>query len=162
MAHADDRNRRAAVNPFPRFHIAFRREMTRLRSAGPATLAPGMIVLIRNIDRSITEEHVRRMLDQYGKVRTFDLVLDKATGKSKGFGFADMPSIDDAEKMIKALNGTQLGSEKLRVKRAAASSLLGTNEPRPKTVEKKRHFAKKAAKKTAKKWTAKRAPRRGE
>lgn len=119
-----------------------------------------MIVLIRNIDRSITEEHVRRMLDQYGKVRTFDLVLDKATGKSKGFGFADMPSIDQAEKMIKALNGLQLGSEKLRVKRAAASSLLGTHEPRPKTVEKKRHFAKKAVKKTAKKFARKRAPRR--
>jgi len=123
-----------------------------------------MIVLIRNIDRNITEEHVRRMLDQYGKVKTFDLVMDKTTGKSKGFGFADMPSIDQAEAMIKGLNGTQLGGEKLRVKRAAASSLLGTHEPRPKTVEKKRHFAKKAAKKTAKKaprkFTGKRAPRR--
>ena len=125
-----------------------------------------MIVLIRNIDRSITEEHVRRMLDQYGKVRTFDLVLDKTTGQSKGFGFADMPSIDQAEQMIKALDGTQLGSQKLRVKRAASSSLLGTNEPRPKTLEKKRFFAKKAAKKTAKKappkFTGKRAPRRGD
>ncbi|MCW1887088.1 hypothetical protein OKA04_20285 [Luteolibacter flavescens] len=127
-----------------------------------------MIILIRNIDRNITEEHVRRMLDQYGKVKTFDLVIDKVTGKSKGFGFADMPSIDQAEQMIKGLNGTQLGGEKLRVKRAAASSLLGTHEPRPKTVEKKRHFAKKAAKKTARKaakkaprkFTAKRAPRR--
>jgi RNA recognition motif-containing protein len=132
----------------------------------PPYPAAGMIVLIRNIDRNITEEHVRRMLDQYGKVRTFDLVLDKATGKSKGFGFADMPSIDQAEQMIKALDGTQLGSQKLRVKRAAASSLLGTDEPRPKTLEKKRFFAKKAVKKTAKKaprkFTGKRAPRRGE
>ena len=123
-----------------------------------------MIVLVRNIDRSRPEIEIRQLLEQYGKVRTFDLVLDKATGKSKGFGFADMPSIDQAEAMIKGLNGTQLGSEKLRVKRAAASSLLGTNEPRPKTVEKKRHFAKKAAKKTAKKaprkFTGKRAPRR--
>ena len=119
-----------------------------------------MIVLIRNIDRSRPEIEIRKLLEQYGKVRTFDLVLDKATGKSKGFGFADMPSIEQAEKMIKALDGMQLGSEKLRVKRAAASSLLGTNEPRPKTVEKKRHFAKKAP---AKKGAArKRAPRRGQ
>lgn len=119
-----------------------------------------MIVLIRNIDRSVQELEVRKLLEQHGKVRTFDLVLDKATGKSKGFGFADMPSIEQAEKMIKALDGAQLGSQKLRVKRAAASSLLGTHEPRPKTVEKKRHFsAKKAAKKTARK----RAPwQRGE
>jgi RNA recognition motif-containing protein len=116
-----------------------------------------MIVLIRNIDRSRPETEIRKLLEQYGKVRTFDLVLDKATGKSKGFGFADMPSIEHAEAMIKALDGMQFGSTKLRVKRAASSSLLGTHEPRPKTVEKKRHFAKKT---TARKSATKRAPRR--
>ena len=110
-----------------------------------------MIVLIRNIHRSVQESEVRALLEQHGKVRTFDLVLDKETGKSKGFGFADMPSIDQAEKMIKALDGMPLNGEKLRVKRAAASSLLGTREPRPKTVEKKSHFAKKTAKKTPRK-----------
>jgi RNA recognition motif-containing protein len=107
-----------------------------------------MIVLVRNIDRSIAEAEIRALLEKYGKVRTFDLVMDQATGKSKGFGFADMPSIEHAEKMIKALDGMQLGGTKLRVKRAAASSLLGPDEPRPKTLEKKRHFAKKAARKS--------------
>jgi RNA recognition motif-containing protein len=95
-----------------------------------------MIILIRNIDRAITEAEVRKLLDTHGKVRTFDLVLDKVTGKSKGFGFADMPSLDQALKMIEALNGFQLGSEKLRVKKAASSSLLGTHEPRPKVADK--------------------------
>jgi RNA recognition motif-containing protein len=123
-------------------------------------LAAGMIVLVRNIHRSVQESEIRSLLEQHGKVRTFDLVMDKVTGKSKGFGFADMPSVDQAEKMIKALDGMVFNGEKLRVKRAAASSLLGTHEPRPKTVEKKRHFAKKAAKKTAKKFARKRAPRR--
>ncbi len=97
-----------------------------------------MIILVRNIDRAISEEEVRKLLDTHGKVRTFDLVIDKATGKSKGFGFADMPSLDQALKMIEALNGFQLGSEKLRVKKAASSSLLGTHEPRPKTLDKKK------------------------
>ena len=156
MALEDDGNPGSVVNPFHRADLPFAGKCLVSRPAH-AYPAAGMIVLIRNIDRNITEEHVRRMLDQYGKVRTFDLVLDKATGKSKGFGFADMPSIDQAEAMIKGLNGTQLGSEKLRVKRAAASSLLGTNEPRPKTVEKKRHFAKKAAKKAPAKKAAKKA-----
>lgn len=110
-----------------------------------------MIVLIRNIHRSLQESEIRTLLEQHGKVRTFDLVLDKVTGKSKGFGFADMPSIDQAEKMIKALDGMPLNGEKLRVKRAAASSLLGAHEPRPKTVEKKHHFAKKDAKTTPRK-----------
>jgi RNA recognition motif-containing protein len=95
-----------------------------------------MIILVRNIDRAITEDEVRKLLEAHGKVRTFDLVLDKATGQSKGFGFADMPDLDKAMKAIEALNGHQLGSAKLRVKKAASSSLLGPDEPRPKTVRK--------------------------
>lgn len=96
-----------------------------------------VIILVRNIDRAITEEEVRKLLETHGKVRTFDLVIDKASGQSKGFGFADMPSLDQAIKMIEALDGYQLGSSKLRVKKAASSSLLGTHEPRPKVLEKK-------------------------
>ena len=96
-----------------------------------------MIILIRNINRAISEDEVRKLLETHGKVRTFDLVIDKATGKSKGFGFADMPSLDQAVKMIEALNGFQLGTTKLRVKKAASSSLLGTHEPRPKVQDKK-------------------------
>ena len=96
-----------------------------------------MIILVRNIDRAITEDEVRKLLETHGKVRTFDLVMDKATGQSKGFGFADMPDLDKAMKAIEALDGHQLGTLKLRVKKAASSSLLGTHEPRPKVVDKK-------------------------
>jgi len=97
-----------------------------------------MIILVRNIDRSITEAEVRALLEKHGKVRTFDLVMDAATGRSKGFGFADMPDLDKAMKAIEALDGFQLGSTRLRVKKAAASSLLGPDQPRPKVVEKRR------------------------
>ena len=120
-----------------------------------------MIILIRNIDRSITEEEVRKLLETHGKVRTFDLVMDKATGKSKGFGFADMPDIEQAAKMIEKLDGFQLGSEKLRVKRAAVSSLLKPGQDRPKVQERKEFWARKNAKKTARKSAsgfAKKAP----
>jgi RNA recognition motif-containing protein len=96
-----------------------------------------MIILVRNIDRAISESEVRQLLETHGKVRTFDLVVDKATGKSKGFGFADMPDLDKAMKAIEALNGFQLGTAKLRVKKAASSSLLGTHEPRPSTLARK-------------------------
>lgn len=102
-----------------------------------------MIILIRNIDRSISEEEVRKLLEAHGKVRTFDLVIDKETGKSKGFGFADMADLDQAAKAIKALDGLPLGTLKLRVKRAAASSLLKPDQPRPKAQAKKEFFARK-------------------
>ena len=88
-----------------------------------------MIILVRNIDRSITAAEVRKLLEKHGKVRSFDLVMDKTTGQSKGFAFADMPNHDQAHAAIEALDGFLLKSEKLRVKRAASSSLL--KEPPP-------------------------------
>lgn len=96
-----------------------------------------MIILIRNIDRAITEQEVRKLLETHGKVRTFDLVIDKATGQSKGFGFADMADLNQATNAIQELNGFQLGSQKLRVKRAAVSSLLKPGQDRPKIRDKK-------------------------
>jgi RNA recognition motif-containing protein len=90
-----------------------------------------MIILVRNIDRSITEAEMRKVLEKHGKVRSFDLVLDKETGKSKGFGFADMPGHDEALAAVEALDGFLVGSEKLRVKRAASSSLLKEPPPHP-------------------------------
>ena len=89
-----------------------------------------MIILVRNIDRAITQEEMYKLLAKHGKVRTFDLVMDKATGESKGFGFADMPSQEEAAEAIKALDGYKVGTLALRVKRAASSSLL-KEAPRP-------------------------------
>ena len=90
-----------------------------------------MIILVRNIDRSVTQEEMRKVLEKHRKVRSFDLVLDQAPGQSKGFGFADMPNHEEAAVAIETLDGFQLGTEKLRVKRAASSSLL-KESPRPK------------------------------
>ncbi len=98
-----------------------------------------MIILVRNIDRTLTEAEVRKVLEKHGKVRSFDLVMDKATGQSKGFGFADMPGHDEALAAVEALDGFQLKSEKLRVKRAASSSLLKSPPPsRPKPQKRPR------------------------
>ncbi|WP_035610456.1 RNA-binding protein [Haloferula sp. BvORR071] len=98
-----------------------------------------MIILVRNIDRAITEMEMRKVLEKHGKVRSFDLVLDKATGQSKGFGFADMPGHDEALAAVEALDGFQVGTLKLRVKRAASSSLLKEPPPsRPKPQKRPR------------------------
>lgn len=98
-----------------------------------------MIILIRNIDREISEGEVLKLLQRYGKVRSFDLVRDKEADKSKGFGFADMPALDQATAMIEALDGFMLGSQKLRVKKAASSSLLKES---PKAKKKGKSYGK--------------------
>jgi RNA recognition motif-containing protein len=82
-----------------------------------------MKLIVRNIDRSITEAQLQEIFEPIGKVQYCNLVLDKATGLSKGFAFVEMPRPGEAKAAIKQLNGRQTGSEKLRVKRAEAPSI---------------------------------------
>lgn len=91
-------------------------------------------ILIRNIDRSLSQPEIVCHFRKYGRVKSCEVVKDEATGKSKGFGFAEMPNADEALRAIEELNGLKLGDSVLRVKRAAAST-LAKKEP---VVEEKR------------------------
>jgi len=84
-------------------------------------------ILIRNIDRSITEAQLLELFRKHGKVSSLSLVLDPKTGSSKGFGFAEMPNMDEAAKAIQQLNGSKCGSSVMRVKRAANSTITKHN-----------------------------------
>ena len=77
-----------------------------------------MKLLIRNLSRSTGEDEIRRIFASYGQVQSCNLVLDKATGKSKGFGFVEMPNNGEAKQAVKNLNGMELGGKNIRVKRA--------------------------------------------
>jgi RNA recognition motif-containing protein len=81
-----------------------------------------MKLLIRNLDRSITENELKAMFEEYGAVQSCSLVMDKQTGESKGFGFVEMPKIGDAKAAIKKLNNKTIGSTKIRVKTAEDKS----------------------------------------
>jgi RNA recognition motif-containing protein len=80
-------------------------------------------ILIRNIDRSLSEEQIAEFFRKHGKVTSCTLVMDAKTGESKGFGFVEMPNMDEASKAIKQLNGLRAGSSVMRVKRAANSTI---------------------------------------
>jgi RNA recognition motif-containing protein len=77
-----------------------------------------MKLLIRNLDRSTTESEIRELFETYGKVQSCNLVLDKETGKSKGFAFVEMPKPGDAKAACKTLNGQEVAGSKIRVKKA--------------------------------------------
>ena len=87
-------------------------------------------ILIRNIDRKLTEEEVTDLFRKHGKVTSCDLVMDPKSGQSKGFGFAEMPNMDEASKAISALNGQKVGASALRVKRAANSTVTKNRDKR--------------------------------
>ena len=77
-----------------------------------------MKLLIRNLTAAITEAELKVLFEAHGKVQSCNLVLDKVTGKSKGFGFGEMPHGGEAKAAMKQLNGTKIGFNKIRVKKA--------------------------------------------
>ena len=81
-----------------------------------------MKLLVRNIDRSITEEGLKKIFQEFGNVQSCDLVMDQVSGESKGFGFVEMPKVGDAKAALKNLNNKTIGSSKIRVKKAEDKS----------------------------------------
>jgi len=77
-----------------------------------------MKLLIRNLDRLTTEEELKNMFQEFGEVQSCNLVMDRESGSSKGFGFIEMPKSGEAKAAIKNLNNKTIGSNKIRVKTA--------------------------------------------
>ena len=77
-----------------------------------------MKLLIRNLDRLTTEAELKDLFQEFGVVQSCNLVMDRETGASKGFGFVEMPKPGEAKAAIKSLNNKTIGSNKIRVKKA--------------------------------------------
>ena len=77
-----------------------------------------MKLLIRNLDRLTTEEELKGLFQKFGAVQSCNLVIDRDSGASKGFGFIEMPKPGEAKAAIKNLNNKTIGSNKIRVKKA--------------------------------------------
>lgn len=78
-----------------------------------------MKLLVRNLDRNTTEAELRSLFEAYGKVQSCTVVTEIYTGKSKGFGFVEMPSPGESKAAMKNLNNKEVGANRIRVKRAA-------------------------------------------
>ena len=88
-----------------------------------------MKLLIRNLPRATTEAELRTLFETYGKVQSCTLVTEKETGKSKGFGFVEMPRPGDAKAARKNLNGKNLAGNIIRVKNAATKPDITKPDP---------------------------------
>lgn len=77
-----------------------------------------MKILVRNLERSVTEQELLELFQPFGQVESCTLVLDQSTGKSKGFGFVEMPHAREAIKAIKGLNTLKVKGAGIRVKAA--------------------------------------------
>ena len=70
------------------------------------------------MSRQTTQEELQDLFESFGSVQSCVIVNDPETGKSKGFGFVEMPKPGEAKAAVHHLNGFELDGESLRVKRA--------------------------------------------
>lgn len=71
-------------------------------------------IYIGNMNFSTSEESIKNLFSKYGDVDSVEIIKDKYTEQSKGFGFVEM-SDDDAEKAISSLNGKDFEGRRIRV-----------------------------------------------
>jgi RNA recognition motif-containing protein len=72
---------------------------------------------VGNLPFSSTEEDLRNLFANYGEVQSANLIIDRETGRSRGFGFVEM-SEDDANTAMEALNGNDFQGRNLKVNEA--------------------------------------------
>jgi len=77
---------------------------------------------VGNLPHSTTEAELRTVFQAHGEVEKVSIVVDRETGRARGFAFVEMTNPSEADKAVAALNGTELGGRALKI-----------NEAKPKT-----------------------------
>lgn len=81
-----------------------------------------MNMYVGNLSYSVTEDDLKALFSEFGEVESVNIIKDKFSGRSKGFGFVEMPDNSEADKAIKALNGTNLKERDIKVNQAKPRS----------------------------------------
>ena len=77
-----------------------------------------MNIYVGNLPREATEDDLLEAFKAFGQVASATIIKDKFSGESRGFGFVEMPSQDEAESAIMGLNGKELKGQALTVNKA--------------------------------------------
>ena len=81
-----------------------------------------MNIYVGNLSRDVTDSDIQKAFEAFGKVASVNIIKDKFSGESRGFGFVDMPSKDEAQAAITGMSGKEFMGRALNV-----------NEARPRT-----------------------------
>jgi RNA recognition motif-containing protein len=79
-----------------------------------------MNMYIGNLAHDVTEDDLRNAFSEFGEVSSVKIIIDKFSGRSRGFGFVEMPNNSEADQAIKALNGKALNGRSIKVNQAEA------------------------------------------
>jgi len=80
-----------------------------------------MDIYVGNLSYKTTDEELRRLFETYGQVTSARVITDKHSGRSRGFGFVEMPDAKQAETAIQQTNGLEFMGRKLRVNESRRS-----------------------------------------
>ena len=81
-----------------------------------------MNLYVGNLPWSATEEELKAHFEEAGPVKAVRIITEGRSGRSKGFGFVEMESVEDGQAAIDSLNGKDFGGRELRVDKATERS----------------------------------------
>ena len=88
------------------------------RKPHPAPADGSVEIYVGNLSYDMTEDQLRKEFEAYGKVNSARLITNRFNGKSKGYGFVQMPVREEAEKAVAALNDKDIMGRKMRCNEA--------------------------------------------
>ena len=77
-----------------------------------------MNIYVGKLDYDTTEDELRSAFEEHGEVDSVQIITDKQTGNSRGFGFVTMPDDEEAHAAMETLNDSQLGKQTIIVNKA--------------------------------------------
>ena len=77
-----------------------------------------MKIYVGNLAYEVTDHELRQAFEPYGQIESVDVITDRQTGRSKGFGFVEMPSQEEAKAAIEGLNDTEIMGRAVTVNEA--------------------------------------------
>ena len=88
------------------------------RKPHPAPADGSVEIYVGNLSYDMTEDQLRKEFEAYGAVNSARLITNRYNGKSKGFGFVQMPNREEAEKAVAALNDKDIMGRKMKCNEA--------------------------------------------
>ena len=81
-----------------------------------------MKIYVGSLSYKATEEDLKKEFEGFGQVESVNIIKDRYSGESRGFGFVEMPNKDEAQSAIESLNGREMKGRKISVNEARPRS----------------------------------------
>jgi RNA recognition motif-containing protein len=90
-----------------------------------------MDIYVGQLPYNVDESELKAMFSEFGEIASVNLIMDRFSGRSKGFGFIDMPNNSEADTAIKALNKTILKGREIKVNQVQQQKRNKRSKRRP-------------------------------